>query len=89
MRLPHVKPVIVSDVGGLPEVVENNKTGIIVKKQNIQETADAIEKLALNEDLREQLGSNGRKKIETEYNLLDNIDMMNNIYNMLLKASNF
>ena len=79
------KPVIVSDAGGLPEVVENNKTGIIVRKQNIQETVDAIEILVLNEEFRKQLGSNGRKKIEMEYNLNDNINLMNNIYCMLLK----
>lgn len=79
------KAVVVSNVGGLPEVVENNETGLIVKKQNIQETADAIEKLVLNKNFREKLGINGRKKVELEYNLSNNINLMNNVYNLLLK----
>ena len=41
------KPVIVSDVGGLPEVVENGVTGIVVKVKDIDATAAAIERLII------------------------------------------
>ena len=46
------KPVIVSRVGGLPEVVEDNVTGFIVPSKNEKTAADAIENLILNEDFR-------------------------------------
>ncbi len=36
------KPVITTNVGGLPDVVENNKTGIIVEAKNSQKLAEAI-----------------------------------------------
>ena len=36
------KPVIAANVGGLAEVVKNNKTGFIVEKENPEELADAI-----------------------------------------------
>ncbi len=36
------KPVITTNVGGLPDVVDNNKTGIIVKSKNSEELANAI-----------------------------------------------
>ena len=34
------KPVIVSNVGGLPEVVDNAKTGFIVESKNIDQLAE-------------------------------------------------
>ena len=63
------KPVIVSDIGGLPEVVKNNVTGIIVPVNDISATASAIEKLVLDKNLREELGRNGREHVVNNYNL--------------------
>ncbi len=36
------KPVIVTNVGGLPEVVSNNRTGYVVKSENVEQLADAV-----------------------------------------------
>lgn len=36
------KPVVVTDVGGLPDVVENKETGYIVEPENPQAIADAV-----------------------------------------------
>lgn len=78
------KPVIVSDAGGLPEVVEKDITGLIVEKKNIAQTADAIEELLLNKDLRLRLGENGRERVSKKYNLEDNVVQMIGIYNNLI-----
>jgi len=80
------KPVIVSNVGGLPEVVEDGITGIIVPSRNPQKTAEAIEKLILNESLRKQMGKNGRERVKKLYNWDDNVKQMIKIYNDLLKS---
>ncbi len=79
------KPVIVSDAGGLPEAVEKNITGLIVKKKNIMQTADAIEELLFNNELRLRLGENGRKRVSKKYNLEDNVLQMLGIYNDFIK----
>lgn len=42
------KPVIVTDVGGLPDVVENGKTGYVVESQNEEEIAEAVIKFYEN-----------------------------------------
>jgi L-malate glycosyltransferase len=78
------KPVIVSRVGGLPEVVENNVTGIVVDPKSIEGTADAIEKLILNEPLRKHLGINGRKRIIEKYNWDSNVSQMLSIYHKVI-----
>jgi glycosyltransferase involved in cell wall biosynthesis len=48
-------PVVTTNVGSVPEVVLNNVTGIITDL-DVQQIADALEKLANNQALRAQLG---------------------------------
>lgn len=62
------KPVVVSNVGGLPEVVDNGLTGFVVPVKSEKKAAEAIEKLILNRDLRVKMGKNGRKKVKELYN---------------------
>lgn len=69
-------PVVVSNVGGLPEVVENNKTGFIVDKDIIVEAANKIEILILNKELRHKMGQAGRKKVLDFFEFNKNIDEM-------------
>jgi glycosyltransferase involved in cell wall biosynthesis len=52
-------PVVTTKVGSVPEVVLDGVTGIITSL-DVQEIADAIEKLAGNRDLRDQMGSAAR-----------------------------
>lgn len=49
-------PVVTTNVGSVPEVVSDGITGIITTL-NVQEIADALEKLAVDAELRFQLGS--------------------------------
>lgn len=78
------KPVIVSDVGGLPEVVVNGETGIIVKVKNVEATSAAIERLIFDESLRKQFGINGRKRVLEKYDWSENVKQMISIYNEVL-----
>lgn len=74
------KPVIVSNVGGLPEVVENNVTGLIVSPANAEKLADAMETLVKDEQLRIKLGKQGRQRVERLYNWENNLDSMIRVY---------
>lgn len=80
-------PVVVSNVGGLPEVVENNITGFVVEKENPAAAASAIEKLLLEPNLRKQMGENGRKRVEKFYDWDDNVEQMINLYSNILNLS--
>jgi glycosyltransferase involved in cell wall biosynthesis len=50
-------PVIVSDAGGLPEMVEIGKSGLITEVGNIQELCEQIKYLLANDAIRKQLAS--------------------------------
>ena len=76
------KPVVVSDCPGFKEVVEDGKTGIIVPRKNTIKFVAAIEHLVTNEEMRMQLGENGRKMVERFYSLDDSVDKMMKIYNL-------
>lgn len=60
-------PVVVSDVGGLPEVVINRKTGIVVPVDNPEVAAKAILELIENGSLRSQLGQAARAHVAERY----------------------
>jgi glycosyltransferase involved in cell wall biosynthesis len=60
------KPVVATTVGGLPELVENGHTGLLVPPRDEQALADALIRLLRDKDLRHQLGTNGKRKVETE-----------------------
>jgi glycosyltransferase involved in cell wall biosynthesis len=78
------KPVVVSDVGGLPEVVNNGVTGFIVESGNVQHAVEAIEKLILNDNLRQKMGRAGRTMVAKRYNLDDSLNRMMAIYSQVL-----
>lgn len=60
-------PVVVTDVGGLPEVVEQGVTGYVVSRQEAGEFAARIIHLLRNEALRHQMGQMGRKRFEEHF----------------------
>ena len=62
------KAVVGSDIGGIKDTIENNKTGLLVGAGNILGLRRAIEKLMKNKKLRKKLGENGRKKAKKVYN---------------------
>lgn len=55
------KPVVASEVGGIPEVIVDNKTGFLVEKDNIKQLAEKILILLKNPKKREETGKNARK----------------------------
>ena len=60
------KPVVVTNVGSIPEVVEEGKTGFIVPPGDPDALAHAITQLLNNESLRKQMGENGYIKMNNE-----------------------
>ncbi|MBI5361334.1 MAG: glycosyltransferase family 4 protein [Planctomycetes bacterium] len=78
------KPVIASNNGILPEMVENEKTGLVVK-DTPEDLAEAMVKLAKNPELRQRLGRNALIKANAEYNPQIQITQMFDVYIRTLK----
>jgi glycosyltransferase involved in cell wall biosynthesis len=56
-------PVVSTDISGIPELIDNNVNGLLVPEKNALAMADAIEKLLLNPELRQQIGAAGRARV--------------------------
>lgn len=78
-------PVVVSDVGGLPEVVDDQVTGIVVPKESPEITANALERLVLDADLRRSMGIAGRKRVEASYEWRQNVGQMIAVYEKVVE----
>jgi glycosyltransferase involved in cell wall biosynthesis len=61
------KPVIASNIGGIPELIETEKDGLLFEPGNAGQLADCIRFLMNHRDLAKQFGSNAREKIEQKY----------------------
>ena len=60
-------PVVATTAGALPEVVENEKTGILVPPRDAKALAKAIKHLLKDESLRQAMGASGRIRVETHF----------------------
>lgn len=74
------RPVIVSDAGGLPEVIINGKTGIMVPKEDAKAAAAAMKKLVLDKKLRVKMGDAGKQYVSSRYDWDQCVDTMIDLY---------
>ena len=61
------RPIVATTAGGMPEVVQDGKTGILVPPRNDQAMADAIVKLLKDPGLRERMGAAGLARANAEF----------------------
>ena len=69
-------PVVASRLSGIPELVEDGVTGCLVPPGDPDAIATAMERLAANPALREQLGRDARRQIEKSYDLSRNAQVL-------------
>jgi len=73
-------PVVATRVGGIPEVVEDGMTGVLVEPRNVEQLAQAIIRLLENPELRLEMGRKGREYVLAHYQWDENATEMEKIY---------
>ena len=79
------KPVIVSNTGGCPEAIEDNKTGILIPLKDAERLYQAIIYLFNNPEKAKEMGRQGRRKILKEFNETLVFDRMKTEYERLIR----
>jgi len=79
------KPIIAYDIGAVKEWLIDGVTGILVKKDNIQELSLAIEKLICNKKLTFQLGLSGNQRVKKQYSQEKHLASLITLYNDAIK----
>jgi glycosyltransferase involved in cell wall biosynthesis len=59
-----MRPLVASRVGGIPEIVEDNETGLLVPPSDPSSLSEAVLKLHRNPEMGARLGRNGRRFVE-------------------------
>jgi glycosyltransferase involved in cell wall biosynthesis len=77
-------PVIGGSVGGIPEMVVNGRTGLLVPPKSPEALAAALERLILDADLRRRLGAAGRKRCEEKFSLKAHVEAVVDQYRAVI-----
>ncbi len=81
------KPIVATDVGGIPDVITDMESGMLVPVGNKKALADAITMLAGDSELQERLGKCARERIEKSYRLSNMIESLESLYATSLNST--
>jgi glycosyltransferase involved in cell wall biosynthesis len=80
------RPVVATRSGGLPEVVIDGQTGLIVEKEDRAALAAAITYLLDHPDVAERMGDAARERAQTEFGLERHVNAYEMLYKRLFNA---
>ena len=73
-------PVLTTPVGGIPEVVENDRNGVMVTPGDVEAIEHQLERLLDSSAARERLGAAARATIAERYSLESTIERLAALY---------
>ncbi|MBI2195389.1 MAG: glycosyltransferase [Planctomycetes bacterium] len=77
-------PVAATAVDGTLELVRDGETGILIPPNSVPDLAAAIQRLAGSPDLRQNMGSSGRRRAESEFSMERMVQAYEALYERLL-----
>jgi glycosyltransferase involved in cell wall biosynthesis len=80
-------PVIASNVGGIPDIIRNGETGLLVRPKDPQEISQKIITILTDEKLRRALIENGRDVIDATFSWEVVSNNFMNLYRDVLRHS--
>jgi glycosyltransferase involved in cell wall biosynthesis len=81
-------PCIGTRVGGIPDVIQDGKTGLIVPAKDSRTLADAVSALGNDPELRMAMGIAAREFVVPEFGLDTMVEHIENLYEELIKEKN-
>lgn len=79
-------PVVATRIMGIPELVEDDVTGLVVAPGRADLLADALERLGQDAALRARLGASGRERVAQEYELRGSARRLEGLFRASLKS---
>ncbi|MEW6169946.1 MAG: glycosyltransferase [Candidatus Omnitrophota bacterium] len=75
-------PVIGSNISGIPELIQDGQTGLLVEPGNVVDLAKKIELLLNDKDLQARLAKAGRRKVEEEFDIHKSVEKLIEVFNL-------
>jgi glycosyltransferase involved in cell wall biosynthesis len=79
------KPLVITDVSGATDLIDNGRNGLLVPKADSQALGSAIEKLAADESLRKSLGAAGHAFVQLHLSVEKVIPRYERVYLRAMK----
>ena len=76
--------VLATRIGGISEVVQDGRTGVLIDPRNPNQLADSIESLLSNQNLRSRLTTNADKRVRKHYRWMNIAMEFESLYNRIL-----
>lgn len=80
------RPVVATAVGGVPGLVKDEETGLLVDPDDPAALAAGVVRLLLDRTLADRLGEAGRETVETDYGLEPMVRATEDVYRQVLNA---
>lgn len=80
-------PVIAARVGGIPEVLEDNRDGILIDPKNPKQLADNVLKLITDKTLKKTLADNALEKVRQHFSIEDMVHSTESVYDQMLNKA--
>lgn len=81
-------PVVGTNVGGIPDVIQDNVNGLLIEPQDSSQIAKAVLKILGNKDLADKLAENGRRIALEKYSWDKVSEDIHMLYKEILDTSN-
>ncbi|MCI0531981.1 MAG: glycosyltransferase family 4 protein [candidate division Zixibacteria bacterium] len=82
------KPAVASNLGSLPELVEEGKTGFLVETDSVSDLSDKIKRLHDRPELVRKFGENARAKMEKDHSAREYYPKLVGLYQKILTRGN-
>ena len=77
-------PLVATNVGGIPEIINDGQNGYLVENLNVNEFAKKLTELIDNSDLRKEFGKKAKKTIENKFSRDSILKRIDDVYQMIL-----
>ena len=80
-------PVIATDTGGIPDVIQNGETGLLVEPDSSVALAEAMKKMVRSSALRNQLASEAKYRVEQDFSPTRQRELLEMLYRTMIGDS--
>ncbi len=78
-------PIVATNNGGIPEIIEDGKNGILVPPKDAQAIAEAIEKILSSSKLREKMSEKNQEDVRKKFEVKDMVKKTEEVYRSILQ----
>ncbi|PWT99276.1 MAG: hypothetical protein C5B51_27635 [Terriglobia bacterium] len=76
------RPVVGTRVGGIPEIIEDGRSGYLVERGDVHAIADSLLRLLADRPLRERMGRAARQAVQERFDHRQNVAQVLNLYGL-------